>query len=138
MKIHTTNYQNTFIEVAEDCPAVQAEAPKPPNGKETVASLEFRLIQENPYKLTSDDVLFQVHALRKDLTGEELADARKEFFSKGQACMRASPLTKRYGWGVHFDPEGKMALVPRGSADYERLVQDDDLQKFKAMRSSRK
>jgi hypothetical protein len=27
-KQHTTNYTNTFIEVAEDCPAAMAEVPK--------------------------------------------------------------------------------------------------------------
>ena len=138
MKIHTTNYRNTLIEVSEDAPVVRAEIPVPKNGKETVASLQYRLIHEHPYKLTSDDVLFQVYALRKDLTDEELAEARKEFFSKGQACMRASPLPKRYGWGVHSDDERKIALVAMESEDYERLLQDVDIQKTKAMQSHRK
>ena len=32
MKQHTTNYHNTFIEIAEDCPATQSEVP-PLKGK---------------------------------------------------------------------------------------------------------
>ena len=138
MKIHTTNYENTFIEVAEDSPGDIAEVPTPRNGKETAASLQYQLIRENPYKYTSDEVLFRVFAQRKDLTEEELEDERKQFFSKGQACMRASPLTKRYGWGIHNDHEGKIALVARESEDYRRLVQDEAISKVKAMRSRRK
>ena len=138
MKIHTTNYRNTFIEVAEDSPAGKAEIPGTRNGKETVASLQYKLIHDNPYRLTSDDVLFQVHAQRNELTDDELEDARKEFFSKGQACLRASPLTKRYGWGIHNDADGKIALVARETEEYERLLQDPDIRKVRAMRSSRK
>lgn len=137
MKVHTTNYENIFIEVAEDSSASKAEIPLSKNGKETVASLQFQLIKENPYKLTSDEVLFQVYATRKGLETGEIPDARKEFFSKGQACMRTSPLTKRYGWGIHNDAEGKIALVARESEDYERLLQDEKIQKVRAMRSRR-
>ena len=138
MEIHTTNYKNTFIEVAEDSLGDIAEVPTPRNGKETVASLQYQLIRDNPYKYSSDEVRFRVFAHRKDLTEEELEDERKQFFSKGQACMRASPLTKRYGWGIHNDHEGKIALVARESEDYRRLVQDEAILKVKAMRSSRK
>jgi len=138
MKTHTTNYTNTFIEIAEDSPVSKAGIPLPKNGKDTVASLQYRLIKQNPYKLTSDDLLFQVHAQRNDLTEEELQDAREVFFSKGQACMRASPLTKRYGWGIHNDAESRIALVPRESEDYNRLLLDERVSKVKAMRSSRK
>lgn len=138
MKQHSTNYQNTFVEIAEDSPVIKAEVPQPRNGKETVASLQYRLIHENPYRLSSDDVLFQVHVQRNDISAEELEDARKQFFSKGQACMRASPLTKRYGWGIHNDAEGKIALVARESEDYERLLKDERLEKVRAMRSTRK
>ncbi len=30
MKVHTTNYQNTFIAIAEDCPVAQGEMWTPP------------------------------------------------------------------------------------------------------------
>ena len=138
MKIHTTNYRNTFIEVADDSPVSIAEVPGVRNGKETVASLQYQLIHDNPYQLTSDEVLFQVYSQRNDLTVEEIQDERKRFFSKGQACMRASPLTKRYGWGIINDSEGKIALVARESEEYKRLVEDERIQKVKGMRSRRK
>lgn len=138
MKIHTTNYSNTFIEVAEDCPAGKGSVPSPRGNKPTVAKMQFNLIRDNPYRFTSDDVLFQVFADRNDLTPAEYASARTDFFSKGQACFRASPLTKRYGWGVHFNEDQKMALYAIESEEYAKLINDPGIAKVKAMRSSRK
>ena len=95
MKVHTTNYFNTFIAVADDCPTGQAEEPPVKNDTKTVAALQFELIAKQPYQYTSDDVLFQVFAQKQDLSPSELDAARAQFFSKGQPCLRASPLTKR-------------------------------------------
>lgn len=135
--IHTTNYYNTFIEVAEDCPALSAEIPPQKGEAKTVANLQFELIAENPYKFTSDEVIFKGFALKNELSSN-LEQEREAYFSKGQACLRASPLTKRYGWGIHHDSEGKVALFPVDSEEYQRFVQDPAIKKVKAMRSSRK
>jgi len=133
----TTNYQNTFIAVAEDSPAKQAEIPPQKRDDKTVANLQFDMIVDSPYKYTSDDVLFHVHALRNQINGKDLAEEREKFFSKGQACFRASPLTKRYGWGIHNDADGKMALYAMESDEYKRLSQDASLKHVKAMKSKR-
>ncbi|MRX40472.1 hypothetical protein GJU43_14380 [Flavobacterium sp. LC2016-23] len=138
MKVHTTNYENTFIEVAEDCPAVSGEIPKPKADVKTIAAIMFEMIRQHPYQYTSDDVLFQVFADKNDLTKSEYDEAREKFFSKGQACLRASPLTKRYGWGVHHNENGKIALFGRETEDYQKLLNDKNLKVVKAMRSSRK
>jgi len=137
MKVHTTNYENTLIEVSEDCPATGGEVPRMKGDAKTVAGIQYEMISKNPYKFTSDDVLFQVFAERKDLTESELDEARKQFFSKGQPCMRCSPLAKRYGWGVHHDQAGKMALVACDSPEYQKLANDSSLQTVKAMKSKR-
>ena len=133
----TTNYQNTFIEVAEDSPAKQAEIPPQKREDKTVANLQFDMIMDAPYQYTSDDVLFQVHALRNHINGKDLVYEREKFFSKGQACFRASPLTKRYGWGVHNDAGGKIALYAMESDEYKKLAQDASLKHVKAMKSKR-
>lgn len=137
MKVHTTNYENTFIEVAEDCPAAGGEVPPMKGDAKTVAGIQYDMISKSPYQFTSDDVLFQVFAERKELTESELEEARRQFFSKGQACMRASPLAKRYGWGIHNDAEGRIALVASDSPEYQQLKQNPGLKKVKAMKSSR-
>jgi len=113
-----------------------AEVPLP-KAAPTVASMQYALLHSAPYTHTSDDVLFTVHALRKGILVSEQAEARAIFFSKGQACMRASPLVKRHGFGLHHDAEGRIALVPLGSAAYARMLQDSTLKQVKAMRSKR-
>lgn len=138
MKVYTTNYENTFIEVAEDCPAVMGEIPKIKGNTKTVAAIQFEIIRKNPYKFTSDDVLFQVFADRNDLTKSEYITEREQLFSKGQACLRASPLTKRYGWGIHNDENGKIALYAMETPEYQKFLRDKNLKVVKAMRTSRK
>lgn len=136
MKRHTTNYENTFIAVADDCPAVAGEVPPTKGDKPSVANMQFDMVSKHPYRFTSDDVLFQVYATRNELTESELGKAQESFFSKGQPCFRASPLTKRYGWGVHCDKEGKMAIYGRETDEYERFVNDTSVKVVKAMKSS--
>lgn len=135
--MHSTNYTHTFIAVADDCPVATAEIPVSVVGKPSVAALQYELLRDAPYRYTSDDVLFIVHALRNDIPQSEWKEERARFFSKGQACLRASPLTKRYGFGVHNDGEGRVALVPLGSKAYAAFTSDLQLKQVKAMRSKR-
>lgn len=137
MKVHTTNYSNTFIVIADDCPVSNGEVPPLKGDAKTAASIQFEMINQHPYKYTSDDILFQVFADKNDLTKAEYKKAREEFFSKGQPCFRASPLTKRYGWGVHYNKEGKMAIYSAGTAEYKKLMNDKTLQVLKAMKSKK-
>lgn len=138
MKKHTTNYFNTLVEVADDCPVEQSEIPPIRGEKRSVANMQYDILSEAPYKYTSDEIFFTIFAKRKDVVDSELENAREQFFSKGQPCFRASPLTKRYGWGVHSDTNGKVALVARESDVYEALQKDDTIKKVKAMRSKRR
>lgn len=138
MKVHTTNYENTFIEAAEDCPVKNGEIPPLKGENKTIANIEFEMISKNPYKYSSDDVLFQVFAEKNDITKSDYKNAREAFFSKGQACLRASPLTKRYGWGIHNDENGKIALYGMETPQYEKYLKDKNIKVVKAMRSSRK
>ena len=135
--MNSTNYFNTFIEIAEDCPAASGEIPPAKGNKKSVANLQFEMLHEHPYKFTSDDVLFAVFATRKEIPEEDLAEQRAIFFSKGQPCFRASPLTKRYGWGIHSNEEGKIAMFGAESEEYQEFVADDAIVKKKAMRSKR-
>lgn len=137
MKQHSTNYESTFIEIAEDCPVSQGEIPPIKGDKKSVANLQFEMLFNKPYQYTSDDVFFSVFATRKDLITRELEEARQQFFSKGQPCFRASPLTKRYGWGVHSNAEGKVALYAAESEEYQQLVEDKSIAKVKAMRTKK-
>ncbi|PJJ72875.1 hypothetical protein CLV46_2452 [Diaminobutyricimonas aerilata] len=133
----TTNYYDTFIAIAPDCPVASAEAPAARGDKPTVAQLQYELIAAHPYGSTSDDVLFAVHAERQGIPEPERAVERERFFARSQACLRSSPLGKRYGWGLHHDAQGRVALVPVGSEEYRRLETDPALTQTRAMRSKR-
>ena len=89
------------------------------------------------YKFTSDDLLFQVFADRNDLPKAEYKQAREHFFSKGQPCLRTSPLTKTYGFGIHVDSNGKVALYGMETEEYQNFLADTKIKKVKAMKSSK-
>ncbi|MCB0105583.1 MAG: hypothetical protein KDE53_06735 [Caldilineaceae bacterium] len=136
--MHTTNYFNTLIEIAEDCPATAGVVPPIRGNKKSVANLQFELLQEHPYEYTSDDLIFGVFAERNGIADEQVDEERARFFAKGQPCLRTSPLAKSYGWGIHSDDGGKVALIAADSVEYQALVADPSVAKVKAMRSKRK
>ncbi|MEV4298147.1 DUF6157 family protein [Microbispora rosea] len=141
------NYYSTLIAVADDCPVTAAEVPGGRGGRPTVAVLQYELISGAPYGLTQEDVLFETWLRRQDLPAdlpaERRAELRKEFFSRSQACLRASPLPKKHGWGLLFDQDGRIALCPMESEEYRRLVdgaqagRDGGVRVLKALRSRR-
>ena len=134
----STNYFDTFIEVAEDCPVSEAVVPAGrPGAAKTVAELQYELIAGNPFVFTQDDVLFDVYAERRGIPVEARPAAREQFFSVGQPCLRASPLGKRWGWGVQSDSEGRVGLVPLGSPEYDELRASSGVTHLKAMRTKR-
>lgn len=137
MKQHTTNYINTLIQTAEDCPVSQAQIP-PEKKEKTLANLQYEQISKNPYQYSSDDIIFECYAFKNDISESEKQEKRNIFFSKGQACLRSSPLAKRYGFGIHHNKEGKVAIYPVESEEYQKLSNDPSVTKTKAMRSKRK
>ena len=136
--MHSTNYYNTLIEIADDCPIEQGEMPPLRGEKRSIANLQFDMIYDHPYTYTSDEVLFSVFATRKEISKRDWEEEREIYFSKGQPCFRASPLTKRYGWGLHCNAEGKIAIIGAETEAYRALQADPAVVKVKAMRSRRK
>ena len=134
--MHSTNYFNTFIEVAEDCPVAVAEIP-PQKVEKTAASIVFEMASNHPYQYTSDELIFHVYALKNGISANNLDAEKERFFAKGQPCLRSSPLGKRFGWGFHFNSEGKVAMYAVESDEYKELVNDKKLKMLKAMRSKR-
>ena len=136
MKVFTTNYQNSFIEVAEDCPVNRGEIPPVKKTGETIANMQYDMLSNNPYGFTSDEILFQCHIIKNNLQEKNPAQLKEQFFSKGQPCFRASPLTKRYGWGIHCNNEGKMAIFGCETKEYKTFSKDKTLKILKALRST--
>ena len=136
--MHSTNYQNTLIAIADDSAAAKGIAPPERADNPSIASRTWRMIAEAPYAHTSDDVIFTVWADRKGIPEGERAEARDAFFSKGQPCLRGSDLGKKYGWGIHHDVDGRIAVYGVETNDYRALLAADNVTVVKAMCSSRK
>lgn len=131
------NHFNTFIEVAEDCPAVRAEIPPVRTGRATKALIEYELIAREPYALTEEDVAFRTRVVMRDIPEVDWPAERERLLSLEKPRLRVSALAKRYGWGIHFDSRGRVALVPVESAEYQRLASDPALRHVRAFRSRR-
>lgn len=134
------SYTNTFIRTAPDSARKTATIPPCHPDKRSVASLQHELLARHPGELTEKELYFQVHCRRLGLSQEE-AEARRdpiwqELFAKPQACLRASPLPKTYGWGVHYDADGRIRLVAVESPEYQKLS-ESALSQTAAMRSKR-
>jgi hypothetical protein len=84
------------------------------------------VLTESPYHLTHAELLFEVHVRHKSVPVAELGtradEIRAELLAKPHPCLRASLLPKRYGWGVHYDGEGRIALYPLDSEEYRRFT----------------
>ncbi len=135
------NPVNQFIEIAPDCPTDMSVIPQDKGDKRSIAAIEYELLIGNPYGYTLEELKFATHVRHKRIAPAEIEVHRKqlwdEYFAKPCACMRASPLTKRYGWGAHYDENGKIAIYAVESKEYQRFVQDKNIRKYSAMRSKR-
>ena len=138
------DYVDTFIAVAEDSTATRGTAPPSTAANPSIAARTFEMLAGSPYRFTSGDVIFTVFADRRGIPEQERPAARAAFYSKGQACLRASELGKRYGWGIHADAQGRIALVGVETAQYaefvsgqRRSVSGAPIKVTRAMRSSR-
>jgi Family of unknown function (DUF6157) len=131
------NYFDTLVEVADDCPVSVAQVPQARGGKKTKAVIEYELLVEHPYAYTEEDIAFAVYAALHDIPKAKRPGERKKFLSKGHPHLRVSALAKRYGWGIHNNAEGKLALIAVESPEYERLLRDPRTTKVKAFRSTR-
>jgi len=132
------SYKNTLITISEDSKVNHGKVPVSRNGKPTNATIEYELITRNPYQFTQADVQFQTYLIKNQQEQHEDIDKiRSQFFSKSKACFRASPLVKNYGWGIHYNGQGKVALFDACSEEYNHLLQQDDIIKLKGMRSKR-
>jgi hypothetical protein len=132
------DYYDTLVEVADDCPATVAEVPPARGGRKTKALVEYELLAEHPYTYTEEDIAFGVYAALHDIAKASQPAERKKFLSRGHPHLRVSALAKRYGWGIHNDAEGKIALIAVESPEYKQLLDDPQTVKIKAFRSTRK
>lgn len=96
----------------------------------------MRLVEpaERGHLLDPDQRAVGQRAVEQRLQIERLEE---EYFAEPRASPRASPLGETYGWGLHYDAEGRITLHAVGSESYDRLAADPTLTQLRAMRSKR-
>lgn len=129
----TTNYTDAFISVAPDRAATECTEPRP----NTNAALQLAMLCDHPYRYTSDDLLFAAHVHRNAVRVTESNAERATFVAKPRACLRASPLVKSYGWGLHHDAHERVAAYGIETKTYKQLISDAGLKQTQGMRSKR-
>ncbi len=121
-------YTDTFIQVAADCPAPRGEVPAGKRERKPIHVLQYELLSAHPYRFTHADLLYEVHVRHKAIAPAELKTRgpaiRKELLEKPHPCLRACLLPKKYGWGVHYNEQGRIALYARESEAYHRFTQE--------------
>lgn len=134
-------YINTLIKVAEDCPVENSEIPVTKKDKKSAHLIQYELLKNNPYKFGHEDLIFEVFIQQKEIPEETLKKdkekIRAELFSKGHPCLRASALTKRYGFGAHYNDKGKIAFYPMESKEYKSFLNDKAVKTLSAMRTKK-
>jgi hypothetical protein len=117
---------DTFVLVSPDCPVSSAVVPVARGANSPVHVVHYELLAGRPYELTLEDLIFETFVRREGIPkGEaeaQAAEIRAALFRKPHACMRASALPKKYGWGVHYDGEGRLALHAMQSEAYRRFA----------------
>lgn len=131
------NYYDTLILVSDDCPVHESKVPESNQKKQTMAEIEYRLLNENPVFYTQDNLQFEVHMKHKNISESQREKEKTCFLGKSRACMRSSALPKRFGWGIYFNSNGKAELVPVESQRYQDLQKQDDIIKLKALKSKK-
>ncbi|RAU97905.1 DUF6157 family protein [Paenibacillus sp. YN15] len=124
------SYTNTFITVSPDCPVSSSVRPQPKGGAKTKPLLEYELLSAHPYCFTEKELIYQVHVRHQRVTEVELrereGEIRQKLFAKSHPCMRASMLPKKYGYGIHYDHEGKIAIYGMETSRYRAFAEGEE------------
>lgn len=137
-------YQNAFVQVAEDSTVETAVIPSQRGDKKPIHLIQYELLTQNPYKFDHEELIFELYIIRNNISDSELAQNRDQLwadlFQKGHPCMRASALTKKYGWGAHYNEAGKIALYGVDSNEYKHYINlpAEDCKQLKGFRTKRK
>jgi hypothetical protein len=131
--------RNTLILIAPDCPALRGVVPASKRVPRPFPVVQFEVLSNEPYRLSYTESLCEVHARQNGLGETSFDDELVKTLLRKHPCPRTSALPKRYGWGIHVDTNGKLALWACDSAEYRRLARSKPgtLQLVFALRSKR-
>ena len=82
----------------------------PPEG-DTIARIAYEVLISNPYQFTEAEYHHEVHITRRNRPDLNISSY----------SIKRSPLLQKFGWGVHRDVNGRLALVPAESEEYQNF-----------------
>lgn len=128
------SYTDAFITLAPDCPVAVGQVPRQPM---SIAGLEHAVLLAHPYRYTASDLILEVQRRHKQVRDADLPAFRAYLFAKSHPCMRLSMLPKRWGWGVHYDEQSRMAIYGAETSNYCHFAMRSDLRVMPARPSRR-
>ena len=131
-------YYNTSIPISEESKIQKGTIPTLKKDEKSIAYFLYETIFNHPYQYTSNEVLFNAYILKNEIEEADIKKHKIQFFSKKQLDLRGSSLVITYGWGIHFNPQGKIALIGVDADLYAQLLNDTSIQKIKALKTKRK
>lgn len=123
--IRSAPMREELIEIAPDSTSTRSEEPHDSGTEKTIARISYEVLADDPYKFSEREFYHEVHVVRR-----ERSDLKIENYN-----IKRSPLVKKYGWGIHRNSDGKLALVACESRRYQELLADPLVKKTKAYRS---
>lgn len=117
--------QEELLEVAEDCPVDHAVVPPDDKPQKTRARIAYEVLSEWPYRCSEIDFFRELDVVRRNGPNAKI----------GSYQIKRSPLVQSFGWGIHRNSQGKLALVAMESAKYRELQRT--VKRTKAYRKSK-
>jgi hypothetical protein len=117
--------QEELMRVAENCPVRKGTEPPDDRKSKTISRIKFEVLSENPYKFTEYEFFFHVHYVIRKKTNLKIQSY----------ILQRVALARKWGWGIHRDGNGKLALVGCETDKYRQLADDPSVKKTKAWRA---
>lgn len=114
-----------LITKSPDSKIKRAIHPANKRAHQTITQIYFEELIRNPYGFTEEELRHRVHVeLRK----------RRDLKLKSYSIKR-SELLKKYGWGLHVDSAGRLALVGCDGKRYKELTRNPRVLKISGYRT---
>ena len=121
------NMKESLIRVAVNCPVSTGIDPLGRGNKnDAVHIIQYEILKAHPYMLDKDTFYELVYLLRLPTRSRKI---------KSYSLAR-NVLPKRYGWGIHINKVGKLALVDCSGKKYKKLEKSRKVKKIRASKNS--
>nr|WP_321465095.1 DUF6157 family protein [uncultured Desulfobulbus sp.] len=93
----------------------------------SIAAAEYAVLSRQPYELPPRQLFVEVHHVHR----------RRPHLKCASYPLAGMELPKRFGWGVHVNPLGKVGLVACDSEEYREMLHDPYVKKCRSWCSSK-